>query len=74
MTLPSSACSTPSSHGRVFTRTQLVREITGGGHHIVERNVDVHVLALRKKLGARGERIHTVRGVGYVLGDPDTGT
>lgn len=53
--------------GRVHTRAQLVREITGGEHHIVERNVDVHVRSLRKKLGAHGALISTVRGVGYKL-------
>lgn len=55
------------SPGRVFTRAQLVREITGGEHHIVERNVDVHVRAVRQKLGAHGAAIRTVRGVGYKL-------
>jgi two-component system phosphate regulon response regulator PhoB len=59
-----------ASVGRVFTRVQLVDCITGGGHHIVERNVDVHVRALRKKLAPYGEIIRTVRGVGYKL-DPD---
>lgn len=58
-----------SSPGRVFTRAQLVREITGGEHHIVERNVDVHVRALRRKLGEAGEMIRTVRGVGYKIED-----
>lgn len=58
-----------SSPGRVFTRTQLVREITGGEHHIVERNVDVHVRALRKKLAEQGELIRTIRGVGYKVDD-----
>lgn len=58
-----------ASPGRVFTRAQLVQRITGGGHHIVERNVDVHVRALRRKLGEQGELIRTVRGVGYSMDD-----
>ena len=33
------------------------------------RSVDVHVVALRRKLGAQGERIETVRGVGYRFRD-----
>ena len=56
-----------SSPGRVFTRAQLVGRITGGHHHIVERNVDVHVRAVRKKLGDSGDLIRTVRGVGYKI-------
>lgn len=60
------------SPGRVYTRAQLVREITGGEYHIVERNVDVHVRALRKKLGDAGGLIGTVRGVGYKIEDQST--
>ncbi len=55
----------------MFTRAQLVREITGGEHYIVERNVDVHVRALRQKLAHHGEAIRTVRGVGYKLDEDD---
>jgi DNA-binding response OmpR family regulator len=53
----------------VFTRAQLIRNITGGGTHIVERNIDVHVRSLRKKLGEDGHMIKTVRGVGYKVED-----
>lgn len=62
-----------SNPGRVFTRAQLIRNITGGETHIVERNIDVHVRSLRKKLGGDGHLIKTVRGVGYKLED-DTAT
>lgn len=54
-----------TSPGRVFTRARLVRELTGGDYHIVERNADVHVRSLRKKLGPAGSMVVTVRGVGY---------
>ncbi len=50
---------------RVFTRDQLLDRITQGKSVIIDRNVDVHVRSIRKKLGAHGERIVTVRGVGY---------
>jgi len=50
---------------RVFTRDQLLDKITQGKSVIIDRNVDVHVRAIRKKLGKYGERIVTVRGVGY---------
>ena len=58
--------------GRVFTRVQLIRNITDGDTHIVERNIDVHVRSLRKKLGSDGYLIKTVRGVGYKLEDDAT--
>ncbi|GAB4242335.1 MAG: response regulator transcription factor [Acidobacteriota bacterium] len=53
--------------GRVFTRAQLVKAVTGGGVHIIERNIDVHVRAIRAKLGEARELLETVRGVGYRL-------
>lgn len=58
--------------GRVFTRAQLIRNITDGDTHIVERNIDVHVRSLRMKLGPDGYLIKTVRGVGYKLEDDTT--
>lgn len=58
--------------GRVFTRAQLIRHITDGDTHIVERNIDVHVRSLRMKLGPDGYLIKTVRGVGYKLEDDTT--
>jgi len=51
--------------GRVFTRAQVVDTLHGPGYPVTDRSVDVHVVSLRKKLGAWGERIETVRGVGY---------
>lgn len=54
-----------SRPGRVFTREQLLEKITGGGTYVIDRNVDVHVRAIRKKLGVEADFIMTVRGVGY---------
>jgi DNA-binding response OmpR family regulator len=51
--------------GRVWARGDLIEEITAGEALIVERNVDVHVSSLRRKLGDAGRLIATVRGVGY---------
>jgi two-component system, OmpR family, phosphate regulon response regulator PhoB len=51
--------------GRVFTRNELVERITAGESYILDRNVDVHVSAIRKKLGSQGHLVATVRGVGY---------
>ncbi len=52
---------------RVFTRSQLIDRVWGGGTYIEERTVDVHVRRLRKALEPyRHDRfIQTVRGVGY---------
>jgi two-component system phosphate regulon response regulator PhoB len=51
--------------GWVFTRYQIVEAIRGEGYPVTDRSVDVHVVGLRKKLGAAGKYIQTVRGVGY---------
>jgi len=51
--------------GRVFSRAQLIDKAVGRDVIIVERNVDVHISALRRKLEDYGSRLVTVRGVGY---------
>jgi len=51
--------------GWVFTRYQIVDAIRGDDYAVTERSVDVHIAALRKKLGSAGIYIETVRGVGY---------
>lgn len=61
---------TLASHpGRVYTRDDLVEKITGGDTLIIDRNVDVHVSSIRKKLGRDVDLIGTVRGVGYRCND-----
>lgn len=55
--------------GRVYTRDELVECITAGEAMILDRNVDVHVSAIRKKLGQDTDLIGTVRGVGYKCND-----
>ena len=54
-----------SRPGRVFTREQLLEKITGGEAYVIDRNVDVHIRAIRKKLGDDAGFIITVRGIGY---------
>jgi DNA-binding response OmpR family regulator len=57
--------------GRVFTRTQLLRDVWGYDSNYHPRTVDVHVQRLRSKLGAESESlIDTVRGVGYMASQP----
>jgi two-component system phosphate regulon response regulator PhoB len=51
--------------GWVFTRSQIVNGVHGDDYPVSDRSVDVQVVGLRKKLGACGDYIETVRGVGY---------
>jgi two-component system alkaline phosphatase synthesis response regulator PhoP len=53
------------SRGKVLTRNQLLDELQNEDAFVVDRNIDVHIAALRKKLGPRFDYIETVRGVGY---------
>ncbi|WII71282.1 response regulator transcription factor [Bdellovibrio sp. 22V] len=53
------------NHGCVLTREQLIENIQGEGINVVGRTIDTHVFGLRKKLGEWGDRIETIRGVGY---------
>lgn len=49
----------------VMTRDRILEEIWGYDFDGETRTVDVHVRTLRQKLGASGELVETVRGVGY---------
>jgi two-component system, OmpR family, alkaline phosphatase synthesis response regulator PhoP len=51
--------------GWVLTRCQIVDAVHGGGYIATDRSIDVQIAGLRKKLGAAGAYIETVRGVGY---------
>jgi two-component system phosphate regulon response regulator PhoB len=50
---------------RVQTRNALLNDVWGIEADITTRTVDTHVKRLREKLGAAGQYIETVRGVGY---------
>ncbi|MCH7497260.1 MAG: response regulator transcription factor [Candidatus Marinimicrobia bacterium] len=50
---------------RVFTRSNLLTLVWGDDVVVTERTVDVHIKNLRQKIGANGELIETVHGVGY---------
>ncbi len=59
-----------ASHpGRVFPRAHLLSRVIGEDAIVTDRNIDVHVRALRHKLGDAAACIETVRGVGYRFGD-----
>jgi two-component system phosphate regulon response regulator PhoB len=51
--------------GRVLSRARLIARAMGPGITVTERTIDVHMTAIRRKLGDAGRLIHTVRGVGY---------
>jgi DNA-binding response OmpR family regulator len=51
--------------GRAYAREYLMEKVWGYEALGSDRTVDTHVLRLRKKLGAAGERIETVWGLGY---------
>jgi DNA-binding response OmpR family regulator len=59
--------------GRVKTREQLLDEIRDRNYDVFDRSIDVHISALRKKLGddPKSPRfIRTVRAAGYMLINP----
>ena len=53
--------------GIVFSRDRLLQTIWDMNFSGGTRTVDVHIATLRTKLGGSGDRIQTVRGVGYRL-------
>jgi DNA-binding response OmpR family regulator len=63
--------------GRVKTRDELMAEIREREYEVFDRSIDVHIAALRKKLGdtAQSPRyIQTVRAAGYMFLNPDKPT
>jgi DNA-binding response OmpR family regulator len=60
--------------GRVKSREQLLEEIRDRHYEVFDRSIDVHISALRKKLGDDPKTprfIRTIRSAGYSLMDPD---
>jgi DNA-binding response OmpR family regulator len=60
--------------GRVWSRDDLLRRVLGEDVIRLDRNIDVHVRSIRKKLGEHRELIETVRGVGYRFADVEAPT
>jgi two-component system copper resistance phosphate regulon response regulator CusR len=55
----------------ILSRTRIYGHVWGEEYDFVSNTLDVHINALRRVLEVWGSRlIHTVRGRGYVLGDP----
>jgi DNA-binding response OmpR family regulator len=60
--------------GRVRSRDQLLEEIRERDYEVFDRSIDVHISALRKKLGDDPKQprfIRTLRAAGYLLIDPN---
>lgn len=55
--------------GRVLSRELLLEEVWGINGEVNTRTVDTHVRRLRERLGAHGEAVETVYGLGYKLRD-----
>jgi two-component system phosphate regulon response regulator PhoB len=53
--------------GVVFSREELLTRVWGYRHVGRVRTVDTHILNLRGKLGAAGDLLEAVRGMGYKL-------
>jgi two-component system phosphate regulon response regulator PhoB len=57
--------------GRAFSRSELISAALGDDAIVLERTIDVHIRALRRKLDEKANLIQTVRGVGYRFRDPN---
>ncbi len=62
-----------SAGGRLRSREQLIDAALGPDVAVVDRTIDVHIAALRKKLGSAASWVQTVRGAGYIWRTPDQG-
>lgn len=54
--------------GSVVPRERIVSKVWGTDYEGESRTLDVHIRSLRRKLGAAGDYIETVRSVGYKIG------
>ncbi|MCH9608669.1 MAG: Alkaline phosphatase synthesis transcriptional regulatory protein PhoP [Chlamydiales bacterium] len=59
------------NRGKVLTRNQLLDDVQNDDAFIMDRNIDVHIASLRKKLGPNFHWVETVRGVGYRFKEED---
>lgn len=58
--------------GRVLSRAQIIEHVWDFGYAIESSGVETYISYLRRKLDDREARlIHTVRGVGYALREPE---
>lgn len=55
------------NENKVLSRNMLIEKIWGYDFIGESRTLDVHIRTLRQKLGDEGERIETIRGLGYKI-------
>ena len=61
-----------ASHpGQVFSRENLLNHVSSDDTFIIDRNIDVHIRSIRKKLNKHRELIETIHRVGYRFRDKD---
>ena len=60
-----------AARGRVLDRGRLIDRAVGPDAVVTDRTIDVHLTALRRKLGDARKYIQTVRGLGYRLASED---
>jgi two-component system phosphate regulon response regulator PhoB len=53
----------------VFSRANIINYLHGGNYRTTNRSVDFQIYNLRKKLGKLGDKIQTIRGIGYKFKD-----
>lgn len=56
-----------TNKGLVLSRDNIMDRIWGFGYEGESRTLDMHIKTLRQKLGVFGNRIRTIRNVGYVI-------
>ena len=57
--------------GRVLGRAEIYEQVWNEPYDVESNTLDVHIVELRRKLEALGPPlIHTLRGRGYVFGEP----
>jgi len=59
------------NRNRVLSRERLLERVWGYDRNVETRSIDVHVGRLRGKLGAAGQQIETLIGLGYRFVEPD---
>ncbi len=60
------------ANGRVLDREQLIDAVLGPTVAITDRTIDVHIAAVRKKLGGAAFWVQTIRGIGYAFREPSS--
>ncbi len=51
----------------MISRNTLLEEVWGVNFYGETRTVDAHIKTLRQKLGENGNKIETIRGIGYKI-------